>query len=120
MKDFLKSIDAIFYGRKSYELMMKTDGKEMFGKIKSYVFSNTWSKPDTDFELVTGDVISRVKALKELKGKNIWLFGGASLITSLMNSGLVDEMWLAVHPLLLGSGKPLFSGIKGRVSLKLL
>lgn len=120
MNDFLKSIDAIFYGRKSYELMMKTEGADMFGKVKSYVFSNTWAKPEKGFELITGDVVSQVKALKELKGKNIWLFGGADLTTSLMNSGLVDEIWLAVHPILLGSGKPLFSGIKGRVALKLL
>jgi dihydrofolate reductase len=58
--------------------------------------------------------------MKKESGKNIWLFGGASLTASLMNEGLVDELHLAVHPILLGKGKPLFQGIKGRIKTKLL
>ncbi|MBD0333597.1 MAG: dihydrofolate reductase family protein, partial [Chitinophagaceae bacterium] len=53
-------------------------------------------------------------------GKDIWLFGGASLTTSLMNLGLVDELSLAVYPILLGSGKPLFHNIKDRTNLMLV
>jgi dihydrofolate reductase len=37
-----------------------------------------------------------------------------------MNAGLVDELWLSIHPILLGNGKPLFSDINGRVQLELL
>jgi dihydrofolate reductase len=55
-----------------------------------------------------------------MKGKDIWLFGGASLTKSLLNAGLVDELWLAVHPILLGQGKPLFSGIQKRIKTKLI
>jgi riboflavin biosynthesis pyrimidine reductase len=47
------------------------------------------------------------------------LFGGASLTTSLMNEKLVDEVWLAVHPIILGQGKPLFTGIQTRIKTKL-
>ena len=53
-------------------------------------------------------------------GKDIWLFGGASLTASLVNAGLVDEFWLSVHPIILGSGKPLFHGVKNRVPLNLI
>ena len=53
------------------------------------------------------------------KGKNIWLFGGASLVTGFLNEGLIDELQLAVHPIILGGGKPLFQGIKGRIPFKL-
>jgi dihydrofolate reductase len=53
------------------------------------------------------------------EGKDIWLFGGAGLTTSLLNLGLVDELSLAVHPIILGAGKPLFSNINGRIHLKL-
>ena len=120
MQDFMKTVDAAFYGRKSYELMMKWGGGNPFAGIKSYVFSNTWTKAGKDFELISGDIISQVRDMKQSAGKNIWLFGGASLTTALMNADLIDELWLSVHPILLSSGKPLFSGIHGRVPLKLL
>ena len=120
MKEFMESIDAVFYGRKSYELMMNWEGGNPFASKKSYVFSNSWTDASDKFELVSGDVIAKVKELKEGKGKDIWLFGGASLTLSLMNHGLVDELWLSVHPIILGQGKPLFTGMHNRTKLQLL
>lgn len=120
MKEFLQSVDAVFYGRKSYELMMNWEGGNPFANKKSYVFSNSWTTTHHNFELVSGDVIERVKALKRDKGKDIWLFGGASLTTFLMNHSLVDELWLSVHPIILGNGKALFTEIIGRTKLELL
>jgi dihydrofolate reductase len=117
MTDFMKRIDAIFYGRKSYEMMLgaaQNGSENPFAKIKSYVFSNTLSKPYADTELISGDVISKVNALKTQSGKDIWLWGGASLTTTFLNAGLIDEMILAVHPIVLGAGKPLFGDINGR------
>lgn len=123
MTEFLKGIDAIFYGRKSWE-MMKTynppEGTENpWRDIKNYVFSNTYKKAEDDFELVTGDVVEAVKKLKSQPGKNIWMFGGASLNDSLMKAGLIDEIGLAVHPILLGKGKPFFSDYGKRIKLTL-
>jgi dihydrofolate reductase len=122
MQEFLKSIDATFYGRKSYEMMQTYGGPEgnPFKGIKSYVFSRSWKGSGEDYELVSGDVIAQVKRIKQSAGKDIWLFGGASLTSSLMNAHLVDELWLSVHPILLGAGKALFSGIEGRRVTKLV
>ena len=61
-----------------------------------------------------------VENIKKEKGKDIWLFGGAGLTTSLMNLGLVDELSLGVHPVLLGAGKPLFHNINDRIKLTLV
>lgn len=119
MNDFLRNVDAVFYGRKSYELMMKWEGGNPFARMRSYVFSNTL-KPENGFELISGDVIARVKEIKASEGKDIWLFGGASLLTTFINAQLLDEVWVSVHPLLLGGGKPLFSGLAGRIPLTLL
>lgn len=122
MTDFLKGIDAIFYGRKSYEMMMKADpdvGNSWKDKTQ-YVFSNTMKAGGKDFELVSGDVEKRVREIKSMPGKDIWLFGGASLTTTLLNAGLVDEIGMAVHPIILGSGKPLFTGIAKRIRTKLV
>lgn len=122
MKDFMKRIDAIFYGRKCYEMMLGFDhgGPNPYTKMKQYVFSNTLTKPYEGTALISGDFVEQVMKLKNQPGKDIWLFGGAEIATTFMNSDLVDEMSLAVHPILLGAGKLLFNDIKSRKRFKLV
>ena len=122
MSDFFKRIDSVFYGRKSYELTLSMGDEAMPGlpKLTEYVFSNTLQSVKPDVNLVGGDIQTEVKKIKEEKGKDIWLFGGASLTSSLMNLHLVDELCLSVHPIILGSGKPLFSEINSRIALTLM
>jgi len=121
MSDFFKRIDALFIGRKSYEMLQGMEESEMgwMPKVKEYVFSNTLKDVKEGATLVSGDIISRAREIKASEGKDIWLYGGASLTAALMQQGLVDELWLSVHPIVLGSGKPLFSGIEGRIPLQL-
>lgn len=115
MAEFTMRIDAIFYGRKSYEMMLKAEQEgntNPFATIKPYVFS---SSSDTSYPGT--EMIRTVEAVHEIKnqpGKDIWLWGSASLTTSLLNAGVVDEMLLAVHPIVLGQGKLLFNQIDGR------
>lgn len=120
LTDFGKSIDALFMGRKSYDLTKKMGGSNPWDGMTTYVFSNTMEpSKDPKVVIMSGDIVRSVKKIKEAKGKNIWLFGGAQLTTAFINQGLVDELWLAVHPILLGEGKPLFQNISGRKTLKL-
>jgi dihydrofolate reductase len=120
MKDFLGSVDAIFIGRKSYEVLMKEEGgSSMFGRKKLYVFSNTLQQRE-DYELISGNALDIVKTIKSKPGKNIWLFGGASLTSALLKAGLVNELSLAVHPILLGAGKLLFENGSGKMKTRLL
>src|SRR5690606_16362885 len=126
---FLDDIDAIFYGRKRYDLWGKyipdqqsspTD-KALWEKVhskKKYVFSK---KPGAEGSVtyIDTDVVQRVVEIKRQSGKNIWLYGGANLITSFINYGLIDIFRLAVHPVILGAGKPLFSQIESRHNLHL-
>jgi dihydrofolate reductase len=115
MNDFLDKIDAIFLGRKSFELI----GRSMFPKKEHYVFSTTIKKA-TDFQLIGSDAKQKVIDLKKQPGKDIWLFGGAKLVTFFFNEKLVDEMWIAIVPIVLGKGKPLFSDIGQRTHFKLV
>ena len=121
LSDFFKRIDSLFIGRKSYELTLTIgeDAMPGFPKLTEYVFSSTLEKLKPGAILVKGDVETEVNRIKNEPGKDIWLFGGASLTTSLLNLGLVDEICLAVHPIILGGGKPLFSGIQNRVAVTL-
>ena len=121
MSAFFKHIDSVFYGRKTYELVlsMESEAPPGFPKLKEYVFSNTMNKASGDAILIKDDIQTEVQKIKNEKGKDIWLFGGADLISSLMNLQLVDEISLAVHPVVLGGGKVLFKEINERTWLTL-
>ncbi len=122
LTDFFKRVDTLFIGRKSYELFLSAGENASFGlpKMKEYVFSTTLKSVKDGATQVNGDIKSAVNRIKNEKGKDIWLYGGASLTTSLINENLLDEIWLSVHPILLGSGKPLFQDINHLIQLELL
>ena len=63
--------------------------------------------------------LDALHALKVQPGKNIYVVGGPTFVTSLLNAGLLDELMLLVHPLLLGGGRPLFAGVKDFHRLKM-
>ena len=121
MADFFKRIDSLFIGRKSYELTLSMGDEAMpgFPALKEYVFSNTLTEVRPGEILVRGDIEKEVKRIKQEPAKDIWLFGGANLTSTLLNLDLVDEIGVAVHPIILGSGKPLFQDIPRRVELEL-
>jgi dihydrofolate reductase len=129
--NFLNQIDTILYGRKSYELWGQfTPGiedteteKELWELVHSkekYVFSRTPKGTDHKAIFINDNIVEEVNKLKNKPGKDIWLYGGASLITTFINLGLVDEFRLSVHPVILGEGKPLFMDIKKRLNLKVI
>ena len=126
---FLASIDTIFYGRISYDLWgqfqpgkdVTPAEKKIWENVHSkakYVFSKN-PREDNKAIFISSNIAARVNEIKKQPGKNIWLYGGASLVTEFINEGLVDTYLLAVFPVILGSGKPLFSNIKNRVGLTL-
>ena len=68
-------------------------------------------------------IVRDVEAIRELKaqsGKDMHAVGGAALVGSLMNAGLVDELRIVVQPIVLGSGKALFKDVEGRHALRLI
>src|SRR5687768_3583053 len=122
MTEFFKRIDSTFIGRKSYELMLQMGDNAIPGMpvLTEYVFSTTLQDVKPGAILINGDIAANVKRIKNSPGKDIWLFGGASLTASLLQLGLVDELSLAVHPIILGSGKPLFGNLPARIPLQLV
>ena len=129
--DFLNQIDTILYGRKSYDLWgqftpetehLEADKEfwELIHSKKKYVFSRTQKGNDDRAIFINDRILEEVNKLKSEPGKDIWLYGGASIITTFINSGLVDEFRLSVHPVVLGEGKPLFVDIKQRLNLRMV
>jgi dihydrofolate reductase len=119
--ELMNRIDTVFMGRKTYELMLTMNdvGIEGFSKLKNYVFSTRPEKIKDGAILIKDNIKEEVERIKKEDSKDIWLFGGAGLTASLINLGLVDELSIAVHPIILGKGTPLFTDIQNRVNLKL-
>ncbi|MFJ8530913.1 dihydrofolate reductase family protein [Bacillus sp. NPDC094106] len=127
--NFLNQIDTILYGRKSFDLWGQFTPEiedtekgiwELVHSKEKYVFSRTQKGTDNKAIFINDNIFEEVNKLKNKPGKDIWLYGGASLITTFINLGLVDEFRLSVHPVILGEGKPLFIDIKQRLNLKMV
>lgn len=107
--EFLKSIDTVLLGRKTYEQVL-TFGEYPYQDLKSYVFTkNTLFQAKKDVEVVTEDLKTFIDDLRQVDGKNIWLVGGSQLTYDFMNQNLVDELIVSIHPIILGEGIPLFA-----------
>ena len=131
LNEFIEEIDTIFYGRISYERwgnyqpsveseQGEKDFYERTGRMKKYVFSKSAQKLEGNAEIISSDIVSRVESLKNETGKNIWLYGGAQLISHFVNNLLIDEYRIAVIPIILAKGKPMFSDINEQVHLQLV
>ena len=132
--DLLSSADTILYGRITYQLMEywrtllenPSDEKSMndfaiaIDKISKIVFSHTLKNVEWESaKLANRDIEEEVLDLKQQPGKNI-LVGSRSLIIQLMKLNLIDEYQLCIHPVIAGTGLPLFENIKDRTVLKLI
>jgi dihydrofolate reductase len=132
--DLLDNADVILYGSKTYQLMkywqtlVKNPSGEKsmddfamaIDKIPKIVFSNKLKNTEWDSAKLANQPIEEVvKELKQQSGKDI-LVGSRSLIIQLMKLNLIDEYQLCVHPVVAGSGLPLFENINDRTILKLI
>ena len=111
--------DTILVGRKSYEAARGQEGPSAFDSMKTYVFSRTLSQADHPDVTVSDDPVETVVALKAEPGKDIWLFGGGELFAGFLKLGLVDEVQVAIVPVLLGEGLPLLPSPAARARLRL-
>ena len=127
---FLSTIGTIVFGRVTYEMMASywpTAGEEdpiiahWMNTLPKVVFLRTLEKVDWEnTRLVKENAHEELARLKEQPGKDIVIFGSSDLALTFMHWGLIDEFRILVMPVILGSGKLLFSGIYGRYPLKLL
>ena len=123
MMDYWKTIDTVVMGRKTYEAGLKmTKGKgNSYPGIQSYVCSRTLKQSDhPGVNIVAEDAADFVRKLKRRKGKDICVMGGGLLAKSLFQPKLIDEIGFNIHPVLLGSGIPLFHEMKLQINLELL
>jgi dihydrofolate reductase len=111
---------AMLFGRVTYEDLAAAWSQQgddnpfakSLNRATKYVVSRTLQEPLAwkGSRLVTGDVPAAVKRLKTEDGPDVVILGSGELIRSLLPHGLIDEIHLLIHPLVLGSGRRLFEG----------
>jgi dihydrofolate reductase len=130
MSAYWKSVDLMVMGRKTWDVSVamqgrgsakkKTPAKRAVEKVTTYVFSRTLTEIDhPGVRLVSSDPGAFVRELKGREGKGICVLGGGELAQSLFEAGVIDEVGLNVHPVLLGAGVPLFRNAGKRIQLDL-
>jgi dihydrofolate reductase len=131
--DMLSTVDTVFMSRVIYQIFKEfwpaagtSPSTSKFEKKFSGWLDNTpkivFSKTLEDVawmnsRLVKGDAGKEITLLKQQPGKDFVMWGGSMFPQALMKLGLIDEYWINIHPVILGSGKPLFTDIKNRVPL---
>ena len=111
--------DTLLVGRRTFDTMVAAGRATMPG-MKTIVFSRTLQQEDhPEVTIVAKDERKMVASLKAQDGKDIWLFGGGLLFSSLAGAGLVDAVEVGIVPVLLGAGVPLSPELKKRIKLEL-
>ena len=125
--------DTLLFGRVTYEGMasywptpiaaeQNPPGiVALMNELPKFVFSassvdSSWNNTT----LVTGDAAAAVADMKRVPGGDMAIYGSFKLVTGLLEAGLLDELRVMVHPVLLGRGKPMFPGLADRIRLELI
>jgi dihydrofolate reductase len=122
MADYWATIDTVLMGRKTWDVAATTAGGwNGSSSVQTYVFSRTLKESsDPKVRVVSEDAGGFVRNLKRKPGKGICLMGGGDLARSLFEAGVIDEVGLNIHPVLVGSGVPFFRDTGRRISLELV
>ena len=134
--DLVSSADTLLLGRVTYESFAGSwphvpdnpnvsEGEKAYARkvnaMRKIVFSRTLASVEWNNSQLLKEVVpAEIEQMKQESGRDMLIYGSASLVQTLTNLGLIDEYQILVYPVILGSGKPLWSGIKDQVKLKLV
>jgi dihydrofolate reductase len=127
MGAFYKSIDTVLWGRKTCDMALDFQKKGVPGtafdtRVKNYVFTHgpLPAAVPVGVEFVSEPIKAFATRLREKKGKDIWMMGGAGIIASFLDDGEIDEFMIHVIPKFIGEGIPLIAPGHRTVPLKLI
>ena len=121
--EYWESIDANPERVPPFQERLPSKGEVAYARLAATTRHVVLSTTLESISWPTAQIIRNVadlRALKSQPGKNMYVVGGATLVASLLNEDLIDELRLIVHPIVLGKGQALFSGVNKRFSLDLV
>ncbi|TWF77202.1 dihydrofolate reductase [Pseudonocardia hierapolitana] len=102
------NFDVGVQGRATYQAALDIGVTSPFAHLRQYVVSTTYESEDPAVEIISTDVVGRIRELKAEDGKDIYLMGGSRLAGTLLAE--IDSIVLKVYPVVAGAGIPLFTG----------
>ena len=120
----------LLFGRITYEMMASfwpspaaveqmPEVAEGMNNSPKIVFSRTMDKATwKNTTVVSGDIAAAVRKLKEEPGESMVILGSGTIVSQLTQAGLIDEYQIALNPIVLGSGRTMFDGVKDKLKLK--
>ena len=120
----------LLFGRITYEMMASfwpspaaveqmPEVAEGMNNSPKIVFSRTMDKATwKNTTVVSGDIAAAVRKLKEEPGEPMVILGSGTIVSQLTQAGLIDEYQIALNPIVLGSGRTMFDGVKDKLRLK--
>lgn len=106
--ELFAQFDILLMGRRTYEIV-RAAGESFRGKQVVVASTTLRSEDHAGVEVVGGGLEARIRELRAQSGRDIWLYGGGSLFSQLLDWDLVDTVEPALIPILLGDGVPLLS-----------
>ncbi|WP_019243415.1 MULTISPECIES: dihydrofolate reductase family protein [Bacillus] len=106
----LERIDTVVMGKGTYDVIHGFDMDYPYSDYKNYVFSNSVSGSDEYASFINEEVKTFIENIKQKPGKDIWLVGGGNLAREFFKENLIDEIQLAIAPIILGKGISLYTG----------
>ena len=118
--DFYNSVDTTLMGYNTYKKILDFDVPFPYPDKKNYIFSKNHTKEeDNPVHFIQNDLVEFVRKLKKENGKDIWLIGGSQINSLLLNSDLIDQIFLSIIPVVLSDGIPLFLGKESQKRFKI-
>ena len=134
--DLQKTVDTALFGRVTYQGFASywptvpsdpasprgvVEYANQFNTMRKVVFSRTLSRAEWSNSAVINEIDPEViTSMKREPGRDIVIFGSASVVQTLTRYGLIDVYNLLIYPIILGEGKPLFHNLEHMMNLKLV
>jgi len=118
--DFLKTVDTIIVGRKSYEKVLSMGFAYPHTDKKVFIITRTARPSIGSFMFYTDNLQELVLRLKNEQGKAIYIDGGAEIVQQLLLENLIDEFCITIIPIMLGEGNSLFKNGRPERALELI
>ena len=116
---FIKRVDTVVMGWNTYYQVISelSPSKWVYEDLMTYVITHRENKSTDNIKFIHEPLDKFIREIKLQKGKDIWICGGADIVSQLLKEDLIDEFYITVIPVILGRGISLFNKIKKELKL---
>lgn len=120
-ENFIKNMDTAILGANTYKQIKNelSPNKWVYEELQSYVLTTEKVTDTANIKFINNNIEELINRLKQEKGKNIWICGGANLVNQCVKKDLIDEYQITTVPVILGNGIRLFEENNKKIALKL-